>query len=72
MEVLLVLLGVIIGIIGMLLYMARISVGVLRIDQSDSTEPPYLFVELENSVDSFANKKHVLFRVIKKNYISQD
>ena len=72
MEVLLVLLGIVIGTIGMLIYMAIVSVGTLRIDQSDPTEAPYLFLELDKSVESFMAKKHVLFRISKKNFISQD
>lgn len=66
-----ILLGVIIGLIGLLVYLAVRSVGTLRIDQSDPTEEPYLFLELDNPVESFVNTKHVLFRISKKNYISE-
>lgn len=72
MEVLFVLLGVIIGMLGMIIYLALVSVGTLRVDHSDPTEPPYLFLELDKPVESITNKKQVLFRVSKKNYISHD
>ena len=71
MEVLFVLLGVIIGMLGMIIYLALVSVGTLRVDHSDPTEPPYLFLELDKPVESITNKKQVLFRVSKKNYISE-
>ena len=72
MEVLLVLLGFVGGIVFFLIYLAARSIGTLRVDQSDPTEQPYLFLELDKPVESVINKKYVLFRVIKKNFISQD
>ena len=72
MGVLLVLLGFIGGMVFFLIYLAARSIGTLRVDQSDPTEQPYLFLELDKPVESVINKKYVLFRVIKKNFISQD
>ena len=72
MEVLLVLLGFMAGIVSFLVYLIVRSVGTLRVDQSDPTEQPYLFLELDKPVESVINKKYVLFRIIKKNFISQD
>ena len=72
MEVLLFLLGFMAGIVSFLVYLIVRSVGTLRVDQSDPTEQPYLFLELDKPVESVINKKYVLFRVIKKNFISQD
>ena len=71
MEVLLFLLGIVVGLIGALMCLAGSSVGALRIDQSDPTEPPYLFLELDTPVESIMNKKRVMFRVNKKNFISE-
>lgn len=71
MEVLFVLLGIVIGGLGMVIWTLFRSVGTLRIDQSDPTEVPYLFLELDKPVESVMNKKIVLFRVNKKNYISE-
>lgn len=72
MEVLLVLLGFVGGMVFFLIYLAARSIGTLRVDQSDPTEQPYLFLELDKPVESVINKKYVLFRVRKKNFISQD
>ena len=72
MEVLLVLLGFVGGMTVFLICLAATSIGTLRVDQSDPTEQPYLFLELDKPVETVTNKKYVLFRVIKKNFISQD
>ena len=73
MEVLLVLLGFIGGMVFFLICLAAKSIGTLRIDQSDPTEPPYLFLELDKPAESIIKEKYVLFRVSKKNFIdSQD
>ena len=72
LEVLLFLLGFMVGIVSFLIYLMVRSVGTLRVDQSDPTEQPYLFLELDKPVETVTNKKYVLFRVIKKNFISQD
>ena len=72
MEVLLVLLGFVGGMAFFLVCLAARSIGTLRVDQSDPTEQPYLFLELDKPVESVINKKYVLFRVSKKNFISQN
>ena len=72
MEVLLVLLGFVGGMVFFLICLAARSIGTLRIDQSDPTEPPYLFLDLDKPVESIIKEKYVLFRIIKKNFISQD
>lgn len=72
MEVLLVLLGFAGGMVFFLICLAARSIGTLRIDQSDPTEPPYLFLDLDKPVESIVKEKYVLFRVSKKNFISQD
>ena len=72
LEVLLFLLGFMAGIVSFLVYLIVRSVGTLRVDQSDPTEQPYLFLELDKPVESVINKKYVVFRVNKKNFISQD
>ena len=71
-EVLLVLLGFVGGMTVVLICLATRSIGTLRVDQSDPTEQPYLFLELDKPVESVINKKYVVFRVNKKNFISQD
>ena len=71
-EVLLVLLGFVGGMVFFLICLTTRSIGTLRIDQSDPTEPPYLFLDLDKPVESILKEKYVLFRVSKKNFISQD
>ena len=72
-EVLLVLLGFVGGMAFFLIYLAARSIGTLRVDQSDPTEPPYLFLELDKPVENVVKEKYVIFRVSKKNFIdSQD
>lgn len=72
-EVLLVLFGFVGGIAFFLIYLATRSIGTLRVDQSDPTEPPYLFLELDKPVENIVKEKYVIFRVNKKNFIdSQD
>ena len=72
LEVLLVLLGFVFGIVSFLIYLIVRSVGTLRVDQSDPTEQPYLFLELDKPVETVINKKYVIFRVSQKNFISQE
>ena len=71
MDVLLIILGVIIGVfISTVIYTLRTD-GTVRVDQSDPTEEPYLFLELDKPVNEIISKHHVTFKVIVKNYISQ-
>ena len=72
LEVLLFLLGFMVGIVSFLIYLIVRSVGTLRVDQSDPTEQPYLFLELDKPVETVINKKYVIFRVSQKNFISQE
>ena len=72
-EVLLVLLGFVGGMVFFLICLAARSIGTLRVDQSDPTESPYLFLELDKPVENVVKDKYVIFRVSKKNFIdSQD
>ena len=72
LEVLLVLLGFVFGIVFFLICLVARSVGTLRVDQSDPTEQPYLFLELDKPVETVTSKTYVLSKVIKKNFISQE
>lgn len=45
-------------------------VGTLRIDRSDPTEAPYMFLELDKGVGDISRKKNVILRVKNENYIS--
>lgn len=48
------------------------SVGVIRIDQSDPDDRPYLFLEINRGCyEKLLRSKRVIFEVRKENYISQ-
>lgn len=72
MEVLLVLIGIAIGGLGVFIMTLYRSVGTLRIDQSDMSEEPYLFLELDKSVEFIMRKKRIHLRVNKQNFISEN
>ena len=46
--------------------------GVLRFDNSDPEDGPYLFLELSTSPDKIEESSKVIFKVSRKNYISQE
>lgn len=45
--------------------------GTLRIDKSDPSDSYYLFLELDEKVDSIVGKKYVTFKVNRQDYLSQ-
>lgn len=47
-------------------------VGALRIDRSDPTEQPYLFLELTASPDILSKSKYVVLDVKNVNFISHE
>lgn len=48
-------------------------VGVIRVDQSDPTEKPYLFLELPpGGMNEIMTKDHVVFLVVRDNYIKEN
>ncbi len=62
-------------IVGFLLGAAvfhRRPVGNLRIDRSDPTDPPYLFLELSSDVGRFLHKKYVVLRVRAENFLPHE
>ena len=64
------LIGVIVGMITTSLLIR--SVGVIRIDQSDPDDRPYLFLEINRGCyQKLLRSKKVIFEVRKENYISQ-
>lgn len=51
---------------------SRFIVGILRVDRSDPSENPYLFLELKQDVNYISSKDYVILKVVDKNYISRD
>ena len=74
--------GVLIGVIvGILIGTGRMrkaieagSVGDLRIDRSEPDEPPRPCLEVYkgNSIESIAQKKFVILKVVNESYLSRD
>lgn len=74
--------AIIVIIVGILALGAGIAIGLaigyehpigdLRVDQSDPTSPPYLFLELDTNVQSVMGKKHVVLRVKLKDFIPHE
>ena len=72
MEIVLILLGMLIGIgIGYLLMRPKSS-GYIRIDRSEPDEPPKLFLESHIEIYELSRKKHVTYEVKNENYISHE
>jgi hypothetical protein len=79
MEVLIgVVIGVVIGFaIGFVvacMSVLSLKVGVLQIDRSDPSEPPYPFLRIsrDNSIEQLSQRKYVLLEVKNENFISQE
>lgn len=47
-------------------------VGDLRVDHSDPTSAPYLFLELDTDVHNVMHKKHVVFRVKLEDFLPRE
>lgn len=66
--------GIIIGlVVGALIFQRRhIPVGELRIDRSDQTSEPFLFLELYTDVRTISGMKTVTFDVLNKNFLPHE
>ena len=70
MEIILILVGIVIGI-GLAMIIFKVYfIGTLRIDKSDPNEEPYMFLELDKCTGDISTKKYVVLKVSTKNYIS--
>jgi len=63
--------GVAIGCAAVLLLTRYRSVGFLRVDQSDPQDGPFLFLELDQDVQSVMSNKYIILQVKVQNYPSQ-
>lgn len=61
-------LGFICACIGVL----SLKIGTLRIDRSDPSEEPYMFLEITKGVGDISSRKYVMLEVSNENYISQE
>lgn len=71
MEILYLLVGLVFGVIIHSVWTRINNVGRLRIDRSDATDAPYLFLEATKSIPEISRKRYVIFRVSNENFISQ-
>lgn len=71
MDIIYFMAGVLIGIALSVLIEAGNFVGFLRVDQSDPTDKPYMFLELNKGVNDIYNRKNVRLKVKKENYIAR-
>lgn len=60
------------GIVVGLVFGYKRPVGDLRVDRSDPTNPPYLFLELDTDVYAIMRKKHVIFRVKCEDFVPHE
>ncbi len=65
------LLGVTVGCTAVLILTRYRSVGFLRVDQSDPQDGPFLFLELDQDVQSVMSNKYIILQVKVQNYPSQ-
>jgi hypothetical protein len=72
MDWLIVFIGIVIGAVVTAYVFCRNFVGTLRVDQSDPTDAPYLFLEIEKGMGDISRKKYVLLRVNTESYILHD
>ena len=76
MELVYMVLGLFVGVVLHSIYfyiwLKTHKVGKLRIDRSDASDKPYLFLEASRSVDEISRKGYVVFRVSNENFISQN
>lgn len=64
--------GIVVGIlIGAILFRRR-PVGNLRVDHSDPTSGPYLFLELGTDVGTVVRKKYVTFKVRVEDFLPHE
>ena len=67
-----VLIGFAVGFVCACIGVLSLKVGTLRIDRSDPTEAPYMFLEIAKDVGDISGRKFVLLSVSNENYISQE
>lgn len=68
MEVIYILIGILIGFVGTSIIYRKHPIGFLRIDKSDP-DGPYLFLELEKSINEIVTQRVVLVEVKRKDFI---
>lgn len=65
-------LGVLVGIAASAVFFHAKTVGSLRVDHSDPSEPPYLFLEVEKNPDALEHGRMVVLRIRRENLIPHE
>lgn len=64
--------GILVGVTASAVYFRARTIGLLRVDRSDPSEPPYLFLEVEKNPDALQHGRLVVLRIRKENLISHE
>lgn len=64
--------GILVGAVAASVFIYAKAIGSLRVDHSDPSEPPYLFLEVEKNPDTLEHGKIVVLRVKRENLISHE
>lgn len=72
MEIIIAIVSVIVGVVIGRMTHHEHPIGDLRVDRSDPSCEPYLFLELSTDVYTVMRKKHVTFRVKVENFIPHE
>ena len=64
--------GIVIGVLLGIVLSRRRSLGNLRVDRSDPTSEPYLFLELDTDVRTIMRKRRVVFKVRVENFLPHE
>ena len=64
--------GILVGVAASAVYFRARTIGLLRVDRSDPSEPQYLFLEVEKNPDALQHGRLVVLRIRKENLISHE
>lgn len=64
--------GIVIGVLLGIVLSRRRSLGNLRVDRSDPTSEPLLFLELDTDVRTIMRKKRVVFKVRVEDFLPHE
>ena len=64
--------GFLVGAVAASVFIYAKAIGSFRVDHSDPSEPPYLFLEVEKNPDTLEHGKLVVLRVKRENLISHE
>lgn len=72
MEIVYIIIGAVIGLAITVAGLFFCSIGALRIDRSDPTDKPYMFLEIKKGVGDISRRKFVVLRVKCEDFIPHE